>query len=249
VYTIAMTLIRVSTHSRRWPKHQLEALFAEGFPPFITADRGVKPLLGRIREWFTDFDVMVVDDGVPVATAWGVPLTWDGKVATLPGGYTEALAGAVEGHERGTVPNTLVICGAVVAPERAGRGLAGEVLTALSDLATERGLPRVIAPVRPTVKHRYPLTPIAEYATWTRPDGTSFDPWIRTHQRLGATILTPAPASQTMTGNVKEWEGWTGMSFPATGTYVIPDGLSTLAIDHPGDLGTYIEPNVWMRHR
>ncbi len=52
-----------------------------------------------------------------------------------------------------------------------------------------------------------------------------------------------------MTGTVKEWEDWRGMSFPATGTYVIPDGLSTLAIDHATDLGSYIEPNVWMRHR
>ncbi|MEU2264148.1 hypothetical protein ABZ557_28625 [Streptomyces sp. NPDC019645] len=198
---------------------------------------------------FTAFDVTVVDDGVPVATAWAVPLAWDGKIASLPGGYTASLARAVEGREQGTVPNTLVICGAIVAPERAGRGLAGEALTALRDLATEQELPQVIAPVRPTVKHRYPLTTIDEYATWTRPDGTSFDPWIRTHQRLGATILTPAPTSQVMTGTVQEWEDWTGMSLPTTGTYVIPDGLSTLAIDHTADLGTYIEPNVWMRHR
>lgn len=249
VYTVAMTLTHVSTNSRKWPEHQLGALFAEGFPPFITADRAVKPLLGRIREWFADFDIMVLDDGVPVATGWGVPIAWDGETESLPDGYTSSLALAVEGHEQGSAPNTLVVCGAIVAPERAGRGLAGEVLTALCELAAEKGLRRVVAPVRPTVKHRYPLTPIAEYATWTRPDGTCFDPWIRTHQRLGATILAPAPSSQTMTGTVQEWEKWTGLSFPASGKYVIPDGLSVVEIDRQADLGTYVEPNVWMRHQ
>ena len=59
----------------------------------------------------------------------------------------------------------------------------------------------------------------------------------------------PAPASQTMTGTVADWEKWTGLALPATGTYVIPDGLTTLAVDRAADTGLYIEPNIWMRHR
>jgi hypothetical protein len=56
----------------------------------------------------------------------------------------------------------------------------------------------------------------------------ALDPWIRTHQRLGAEILSAAPASQTMTGTVAEWERWTGMAFPESGDYAIPGGLSLL---------------------
>jgi hypothetical protein len=52
-----------------------------------------------------------------------------------------------------------------------------------------------------------------------------------------------------MTGTVADWEGWTKMALPATGEYVIPDGLSTLHIDRAADSGTYTEPNVWMQHR
>jgi hypothetical protein len=52
-----------------------------------------------------------------------------------------------------------------------------------------------------------------------------------------------------MTGTEAEWETWTRMRFPGSGTYVIPDGLSTLLIDLDDDRGTYIEPNVWMQHR
>jgi hypothetical protein len=38
------------------------------------------------------------------------------------------------------------------------------------------------------------------------------------------------------------------MSFPSTGPYVIPAGLSILTIDHSTNTGTYTEPNIWIRH-
>jgi hypothetical protein len=45
----------------------------------------------------------------------------------------------------------------------------------------------------------------------------AIDPWIRTHQRLGATILCPAHGAMTITGTVAEWEEWTDMAFPESG--------------------------------
>ncbi|MEU9851394.1 hypothetical protein [Streptomyces sp. NPDC047985] len=200
----------------------MEEPFNEGSPEFITADRLVKQYIGRVREWFADLDLMLVDEqGLPVATGWGIPIRWDESVEALPSGYTEAIIRAVENREQDIEPNTLVICGAVVTPSRKGRGLAGETLTALRRLAVNAGWQRVIAPVRPTLKSQYPLAPIESFMGWTRPDGTALDPWTRTHQRLGARILAAAPASQTMTGTVSEWEQWTGMAFPEAGDYVI----------------------------
>ncbi|MGW4086335.1 GNAT family N-acetyltransferase [Streptomyces sp. NPDC004822] len=238
------------TDARTWPDEQMKGLFSEGFPAFITADRLVKEYIGRVGEWFADLDLTLVDDhDVPVASGWGVPIHWDGLPASLPTGYTQALVRAVEGREAQVAPHTLVICGAVVTPSLKGRGLAGKVLAALREAARDAGLPQVIAPVRPTTKARYPLTPIETFMRWSREDGLALDPWIRTHQRLGASILAAAPASQTMTGSVAEWEDWTGMAFPESGDYVIPDGLSLLAIDRDADRGVYQEPNVWMRHR
>ncbi|MFI5753016.1 hypothetical protein ACIBBE_46125 [Streptomyces sp. NPDC051644] len=151
-------------------------------------------------------------------------------------------------REQGTEANTLVICGAVVTPSLKGRGLAGETLKALRQTAEEAGLVQVIAPVRPTMKAQYPLTPIETFMRWSREDGMALDPWIRTHQRLGAEILAAAPTSQTMTGTVAEWEQWTGMTFPESGDYVIPGGLSLLRVDRSADHGVYREPNIWMRH-
>ncbi|MFC8194462.1 hypothetical protein ACFWBR_25865 [Streptomyces sp. NPDC060006] len=237
------------TDARTRSDEHLRELFSEGFPEFITADKLVKDYIGRAREWFADLNLMLIDDHeIPVASGWGVPIRWDGLPETLPTGYTQALVRAVEGREQEVEANTLVICGAIVTPSLKGRGLAGETLKALRRTARNTGLEQVIAPVRPTMKAQYPLTPIETFMRWSREDGLALDPWIRTHQRLGARILSAAPASQTMTGRVAEWERWTGMVFPEAGDYVIPDGLSLLRISHSTDEGIYQEPNVWMRH-
>ena len=242
-------LIIERTDAREWTDEQLQALFSEGFPEFIVADRLAKQYIGRVREWFPELNLMLVDDrGWPVAGGWGIPIRWDGRPETLPTGYTDATIRAVEGREQGVEPDTLVICAAVVAGAQKGRGLAGETLKALRGLAQEAGWQRVVAPVRPTLKERYPLASIEAFMRWTREDGTALDPWIRTHQRLGARIIAAAPESQTMTGTVAEWEQWTGMVFPESGQYVIPQGLSLLRIDRSTDEGSYTEPNIWMQH-
>ncbi|HEX9545822.1 MAG TPA: GNAT family N-acetyltransferase [Acidimicrobiales bacterium] len=173
-----------------------------------------------------------------------MPIKWSGDVADLPAGYTDTTRRAVEGRARAEQPDTFVICGAIVRPGRTGQGLAGQLITALRDLAPGAGCRRVLAPVRPTLKPAYPLIPIETFARWTRPDGAPLDPWLRTHWRLGGQIIATAPQSQTMTGTVQEWEAWTSMALPATGEYVIPGGLSTLHIDRDNDRGTYTEPSV-----
>ncbi|KJS51756.1 hypothetical protein VM98_35415, partial [Streptomyces rubellomurinus subsp. indigoferus] len=52
--------------------------------------------------------------------------------------------------------------------------------------------------------------------------------------------------SSRITGTVAEWESWTGLAFPEDGDYVFPGGLSTLRSECARDLGSYLEPGVWM---
>jgi hypothetical protein len=89
---------------------------------------------------------------------------------------------------------------------------------------------------------------MANFARWMRGDGLHLDPWIRTHQRLGGTILGPADRSMVITGTVGEWEEWTSMAFPESGSYVIPDALDLVVINKEQDRGTYEETNLWMQH-
>ncbi len=115
-------------------------------------------------------------------------------------------------------------------------------------MASRTKLTDLIAPVRPTLKSLYPLTPMERYVEWTRPDGTAFDPWVRVHQRLGAEQLQVAPGAMTVRGKVADWEDWTGMSFPESGPYIVGGALQPISIDCEADLGYYADPNVWMRH-
>ncbi|GAA1854504.1 hypothetical protein ACFFOM_02600 [Microlunatus capsulatus] len=107
----------------------------------------------------------------------------------------------------------------------------------------------MIAPLRPTAKHRYPLTPVEDYARWTRDDGSAFDPWLRTHLRMGGRLLGTSPASQTFTGTVDQWRDWSGLELPGDGAYVVPDALAPLHVDRAVDRGTCVEPAIWVRHR
>jgi hypothetical protein len=49
-------------------------------------------------------------------------------------------------------------------------------------------------------------------------------------------------------GTVAEWEEWAGMTFPETGSYVVPGALVPIEVDRERDQGLYVEPNVWMVH-
>jgi GNAT superfamily N-acetyltransferase len=232
-------------------EEEAEKRFIEEWPEFIFHDEGVAVYRDRRRSFFEDWEFYFVssDDRRLIGGCWGVPLFWDGSVADLPGGFTDSLARSVTGREAGVEPNTWVLMAAAVRNDEQGKGHASRLITAVCDRAVSAGLPQVIAPIRPTLKSSYPLTDIAEFMTWTRPDGLPLDPWIRTHVRLGATLLAPAPHSQTITGSVSDWESWTGLAFPATGTYTIPKGLTTLSVDRDADTGLYQEPNIWMQHR
>lgn len=228
---------------------QARELFAEHWPEYIFHDAEVKAYLPRAGELFADWDFFALDGDRLVGACYGVPIAWSRDVHDLPSGYTDSLRRAVTGHDAGSTPDTFVVLGAMVRRDEAGRGWAGRIIGALRDRAVVAAMEAVIAPVRPTMKTLYPLTHIDTYAAWTREDALPLDPWIRTHVRLGATVLGGAPASQTMTGTVAEWEAWTKLALPSTGDYVIPDGLTVLAVDREADRGVYHDPNVWMRHR
>jgi GNAT superfamily N-acetyltransferase len=198
----------------------------------------------RLSRERPDFQLSLYGDDRPVAVGNTVPLRWDGTVADLPAGIDGALERAFAAEEA-TVLCALLI---EVATPHQGRGISRRVLESMTELARAHRLEAVIAPVRPSWKERYPLTPIERYAEWRRDDGLLFDPWMRVHERLGARILKPERHSLRITGTVSEWESWTELAFPESGEYVFPRGLATVAIDRAVDLGSYWEPNVWMLH-
>lgn len=49
-------------------------------------------------------------------------------------------------------------------------------------------------------------------------------------------------------GTVREWEEWTNQTFPGSGEYLVPGALNPVVIDLENDIGTYIEPDIWIAY-
>jgi hypothetical protein len=220
-------------------------LTRDAFPEYNNHGDVLNVYWGRLTEERPEFQFHLIgDDDEILARARSIPVRWDGSVEDLPAGIDGAIARGFD--EEGAN----VLCAMVIMVPRKlqGRGLSAVAAQAMRKLARRHGLTALIAPVRPSWKERYPLMPIEHYAAWRRPDGFLFDPWMRVHERVGATVLKPEPQSMRITGSVAEWEDWTRMAFPESGDYWFPGALATLTIDRDADSGRYWEPNVWMRH-
>jgi hypothetical protein len=144
------------------------------------------------------------------------------------------------------MPNALSAIAAEVIVGQQGKGLSRVVLQVMAEIGMRHDLAPLIAPVRPSWKYRYPLTPIERYSSWRRADFLPLDPWLRVHARLGGTLLRCEPKSLRIEAPVEDWEQWTGLNFPDDGEYVFPEGLAPLRVRD--GYGRYWEPNVWILH-
>jgi len=206
-----------------------------------------EPLLRELPQY--QFALLDDETGEVLAEGHTAPVAWSGEDADLPDGIDAALVAAVSGARTNlAAANTLCAMAAEVPPGGRRRGLAAALLGGMREIAQREGLTHLVAPVRPSWKDRYPLTPIERYVTWRLQDGKLLDPWMRLHERLGARVSTPLPHSMRISGTVADWEAWTGLVFPDSGAYVFPQGLAPVKIDLGAGTGSYWEPNVWVVH-
>jgi hypothetical protein len=224
---------------------QARPLFGDVWPEYNLHGNHTPAYFGELFPRFARFQALFLEPatGRVIARARTIPFCWDGTLADLPPGIDALGLRAVEETRE---PNAMSALAAEVAEDRQGRGLSSFVLQAMGAMARAAGLSPLVAPVRPTMKDRYPVIPIEEYAYWTRSDGLPFDPWLRVHARLGATVLRPEPGSLEIEAPVADWESWIGLDLPADGDYVFPGGLAPLTVTD--GVGLYFEPNVWMLH-
>lgn len=173
-----------------------------------------------------------------------MPFRWDGTAADLP----DDIAGIMARAATGAAPTALSALAALVDPKHRGRGLSASVIRAMADRARAAGLADLVAPVRPTLKSSYPLASMDRYVAWMDDDGLPFDPWLRVHARLGATMVRVIPIALVIEGTVAAWEEWTEMKLPDSGAYVVPGALQPVVVDRGSDRARYEDPNVWMRH-
>ena len=241
-----MTL-RFFSYDERPDLEQRKRPLLEAWPAFMFED----PVAGRrwhlLYERFGGFQHFLFDDESDevVAEVNSLPVQVD--LAALPDrGWDDVMERGTDAREPANAVTALQV---MILPGRQGQGLSKLCLERMRANASEHGFAHLVAPVRPSWKARYPLVSIERYISWTTEDGLPIDPWLRVHVRFGAEIVRPCPESMTITGTVSEWESWTSMLFPEGGDYVVPGALELVSIDREADLGTYVEPNVWMHHQ
>ena len=207
------------------------------WPEIVFHDEISNANWGRLYEERPEFQFALVDGDRVLAEGNSIP------VAGMPAAWRDALGDGFDQPE----PDRLCAIAILIDPDAHGRGLSRVMLEHMRGLAAARGWD-LVAPVRPTLKHRYPLTPMERYMHWRRDDGLLFDPWLRSHERVGAELVAVAHDSLVSEGTVADLEEWCGLAFPESGSYVVEGGLVPVEIDREHDRGSYREPNVWMRH-
>lgn len=220
------------------------------WPEFMLHDVVANRLFMPLYSDFPDFQfVLLAPDERVIAVGNSIPLAWEAPIDSLPDeGWDWALERGFEDRSTGAAPRRLCAISITIDLEEQGRGHSTTMVAAMRGIAAAHGLESLVAPVRPILKHRYPLTPIEHYFRWTTDRGEPFDPWMRVHARAGARIVRPCPRAMRIEGSIADWEAWTGLGFFESGPYVIPQALVPVEIDLDADVGRYVEPNVWMHH-
>ena len=227
---------------------------AEGFwPPymeFVHHDPVCEAYWPRLKGDFPSFQFIVYDDSEDRFLAQGntIPFHWSGRDEDLPDGVPSVLERGFGESEADIRPTALCALLAGIQPKAKSKGLSAQLVNYMKSIARRQDLASLVAPVRPNLKERYPLTPIERYVEWRRSDGLMLDAWLRTHERLGARFAGIAQKGNVFRGSVSEWERWTGLSLPESGDYVVAGALNPVMIDCDRDEGVLTEPNVWMVH-
>jgi GNAT superfamily N-acetyltransferase len=187
---------------------QAEAEFRDAWPEYNQHGDVSGQYFGALVPRYAHLQFLIWDTEAEQVIARGrtIPFRWDGTLEDLPAGIDAMGLKAVRDAAPPTVLSALA---AEVVADRQGRGVSKLVVQTMAHLAADAGFDVLVAPVRPSWKDRYPLIPIEQYASWSRADGLPFDPWLRVHARLGATILRPEPHSMRIRRGMDEldWDG------------------------------------------
>jgi GNAT superfamily N-acetyltransferase len=242
-FTVVTLADRPGMDDLFWPEKE------KIWPEFMFHDLYARENWDYLAERFAEHQLYLLDDaGEPVAVVQTIPCFWDGTLSGFPIGWADSLVRGVQDQEKGKTPNTLSALEISIRSDAQGRGVSYEAVKAVRAHAEAWGFQAVIVAVRPSLKERYPITPMERYVRWQREDNTPFDPWLRVHWRCGGEILHVAHPSMVIEGSAQEWEAWTGIAFPESGEYVVPGALVPVQIDRVMNMGRYVEPNVWVHH-
>jgi GNAT superfamily N-acetyltransferase len=223
----------------------------EVWPEFMMHDHVANQNWRELFDRFFEYQLALYDTQNHRVAGMGnsFPLRWDASLDNLPErGWDWAFEEAVENHKQAITPNVHCAIQIVVRPDYQSQGLSMPMVQAVRAVTKSKGLHSLIIPLRPSEKHKYPLTSLDDYVTWKTERDLPLDPWLRVHVRAGARLIKVCHTSKMIRGTRSEWEAWTNLKFRQSGEYIIDGALNPMEMNIEKDEGIYIEPNVWILH-
>jgi len=224
-----------------------EAICGRAFPVFLYYSETAAAYWEKMIRYYREYQLMLLCKDNIAAVVNCMPLNLDIPEENLPHEAFEwGFQKGIADYESGKAVNAVLGVQIVVPEAFKNKGLSTLAILALKEMCAEKGIETILIPVRPTLKSKYPLIDMDEYRRWTRSDGLPFDPWLRVHVRSQARVGRVCEKAVEIKGTVEQWETWTKMAFPQSGDYVVEGALCPVAIDKEKNLGTYVEPNIWV---
>jgi hypothetical protein len=153
-----------------WERARNERLFEALWPEYNQHGAHAALYFGSLIPRFAHLQALFVDLRTSdlIARARTIPFWWDRTLEDLPSGIDALGLRAVEDPRS---PTALSALSAEVRSEHQRTGLSPLVIATMATMARRVGLAPLVAPVRPSWKHRFPLNSIVDYACWQRRDG------------------------------------------------------------------------------
>jgi hypothetical protein len=222
-----------------WPRYLIEKSDIE--EPQEPTSLSDEELSKRFRLW----GIRQKSDSKLVAFASAVLISVDPNAVSYP---YDGWRFAFNSYYRGGEVNCLCLMSANVDPEFRSLKFSSALIRAAKEIAKSLNLSCVLAPVRPTQKSQFPTMLIAEYVEMKTIQGEIYDPWLRTHYKLGGEVLNICSESVLVKASLKKWQEWLGTT-DLSSPFVPELGLVPLIVDQQKNIGIYAEPNIWIRYK
>jgi hypothetical protein len=226
-----------------------EKICGKAFPTFLYYTEIAANTWDKMIEYYKDYQLLFLHDESIVCVFNCMPMNHDFSDEELPENAFEwGMEKGLKDFEDGKEINAALGVQIIIPEEYQGKGISSLVVAEIKNMCVKMGIRKLIIPIRPTLKSRYPINDMEHYIYWKNENGLPFDPWIRVHVKQKGKIIGTCTNAVEIKGTVEKWEKWTNMKFPESGMYVVEGALCPVMIDRENNLGAYIEPNVWVSY-
>jgi hypothetical protein len=226
-----------------------EEICHKAFPTFLYGSEAAVKTWDKMIEYYEEYQLLLLH-GDKIACVFNcMPMNLDFSDEELPEeAFYWGLEKGIKDFEDGKKIDAAMGVQIIIPKEYQGKGISSIAVAEIKKMCAKMGIRKLIIPIRPTLKSKFPINDIDNYIKWKNEKGLPFDPWLRVHVKQGGKIIKTCKKALEIKGTIGKWETWTNMKFPESDWYVVEGALCPIYINKENNLGIYNEPNVWVSY-